>query len=167
MRCRTSNHRIQVGEIQHIPEAVDAWPMELSQRYQERPIAITPEQVRGSLVFMLTKYKHLVIFPIHPARLASYRKSFRPSGVKGDPHDAGLLLDLLTRHREKFRRIAPDTAETRPLRLLVDLASFLRKLFTDTLRCLTTTHDLCRWNNLCPNRKTGTLLKSVVPISCY
>ena len=61
--------RIQVGEIEHTPETVDAWAMELSKRYQERPIAIALEQVRGSLVFMLTKYKHLVIFPIHPATL--------------------------------------------------------------------------------------------------
>src|SRR3954470_17674377 len=32
--------RIQVGEIEHTPKAVEAWAMELSQRYQERPIAI-------------------------------------------------------------------------------------------------------------------------------
>src|SRR6188472_4013963 len=72
--------RIEEGEIAHTPEAVDAWAMELSQRYQDRPIALALEQVRGSLVFMLTKYKHLVIFPIHPSTLANYRKSFRPSG---------------------------------------------------------------------------------------
>jgi len=123
--------RIEVGEIEHTPEAVDAWAMELSQRYQERPIAVALEQVRGSLVFMLTKYKHLVIFPIHPATLANYRKSFRPSGAKGDPHDAGLLLDLLTRHREKLRRINPDTAETRTLRFLVEER---RKLVNERIR---------------------------------
>jgi transposase len=123
--------RIQVDEIEHTPEAVDAWAMELSQRYQERPIAIALEQVRGSLVFMLTKYKHLVIFPIHPATLANYRKSFRPSGAKGDPHDAGLLLDLLTRHREKLRCITPDTAETRTLRFLVEER---RKLVNERIR---------------------------------
>jgi transposase len=123
--------QIQVSEIEHTPEAVDAWAMELSQRYQERPIAIALEQVRGSLVFMLTKYKHLVIFPIHPATLANYRKSFRPSGAKGDPYDAGLLLDLLTRHREKLRRIDPDTAETRTLRFLVEER---RKLVNERIR---------------------------------
>jgi hypothetical protein len=123
--------RTQVGEIEHTPEAVDAWAMELSERYQERPIAIAVEQVRGSLVFMLTKYKHLIIFPIHPATLANYRKSFRPSGAKGDPHDAGLLLDLLTRHREKLRRITPDTAETRTIRFLVEER---RKLVNERIR---------------------------------
>jgi transposase len=123
--------RIEIGEIKHTPEAVDAWAMELAQRYEERPIAVALEQVRGSLVFMLTKYKHLVIFPIHPATLANYRKSFRPSGAKGDPNDAGLLLDLLTRHREKLRRINPDIAETRTLRFLVEER---RKLVNERIR---------------------------------
>jgi transposase len=124
-------HRIEEGEIEHTPEAVDAWAMELLQRYQGRSIAVALEQVRGSLVFMLTKYKHLVIFPIHPSTLANYRKSFRPSGAKGDPRDAGLLLDLLTRHREKLRRINPDTAETRTLRFLVEER---RKLVNERIR---------------------------------
>src|SRR5436190_2007993 len=89
------SNQIEIGEIEHTPEAVDAWAMELARRFDERSVAVALEQIRGSLVFMLTKYKHLVIFPIHPATLANYRKSFRPSGAKGDPHDAGLLLDLL------------------------------------------------------------------------
>jgi transposase len=80
---------------------------------------------------MLTKYKHLVIFPIHPATLANYRKSFRPSGAKGDPNDAGLLLDLLARHREKLRRINPDITETRTLRFLVEER---RKLVNERIR---------------------------------
>lgn len=80
---------------------------------------------------MLTKYKHLVIFPSHPATLANYRKSFRPSGAKGDPNDAGLLLDLLTRHRERLRRINPDTTETRTLRFLVEER---RKLVNERIR---------------------------------
>src|SRR6516162_8322516 len=41
--------RIEIGEIEHTPEAVDAWAMDLSQRYQERSIAVALEQVRGSL----------------------------------------------------------------------------------------------------------------------
>jgi hypothetical protein len=51
------------------------------------------EQSRGPLVFALTKYDHLVIFPVHPTTLVNYRKSFRPSGAKDDPSDARLLLD--------------------------------------------------------------------------
>jgi transposase len=69
---------------------------------------------------MLAKYEHLVIFPVHPTTLANYRKSFRPSGAKDDPSDAGLLLDVLMLHRDKLRRLDPDTPETRTLQFLVE-----------------------------------------------
>lgn len=69
---------------------------------------------------MLSKYDHIVVFPVHPTALANYRKSFRPSGAKNDSDDAGLLLDILIRHRDKLRRLNPDTAETRTLQFLVE-----------------------------------------------
>ena len=55
--------KVETGAIDHTPEAV----------------AVALEQSRGPLVFMLTKYEHLVIFPVHPTVLVNYRKSFRPS----------------------------------------------------------------------------------------
>ena len=125
------SHRVERGELEHTPEAVEAWAMALAQRFGGRPIAIALEQVRGALVFMLTKYEHLVLFPVHPATLASYRKSFRPSGAKGDPQDAGLLLDLLIHHRDKLRQIRPDTPETRMLQFLVEER---RKLVNEKIR---------------------------------
>jgi transposase len=123
--------KVEFGEIEHTPEAVDAWAMELSQRFGGQSVAVALEQVRGALVFMLAKYKHLVLFPVHPNTLANYRKSFRPSGAKGDPHDAGLLLDLLVRHRERLRCLQPDTPETRTLQFLVQER---RKLVEEKLR---------------------------------
>jgi transposase len=119
------------GDLDHTPEAVDAWATELGRRFGGRPIAIALEQSRGSLLFMLTKYAHFVLYPIHPTTLANYRKSFRPSGAKSDPSDAGLLLDLLVRHREKLRPLHPDTAETRTLQFLVEGR---RKLVNDKTR---------------------------------
>lgn len=108
------------GSLDHTPEAVDVWAAELALRFAGRPVAVALEQSRGPLVFMLCKYAHLVIFPVHPTSLANYRKSFRPSGAKDDPHDAGLLLDILTQHRDKLRRLNPDTVETRTLQFLVE-----------------------------------------------
>lgn len=67
---------------------------------------------------MLTKYAHLVLFPVNPGTLANYRKGFRPSGAKSDPSDAGLLVDLLVHHREKLRHLDPDTEQTRTLQFL-------------------------------------------------
>jgi len=63
-------------------------------------VAVALEQSRGSLVFTLTKYEHLAIFPVHPAVLVNYRKSFRPSGAKNDPSDARLLLDIFLLHHD-------------------------------------------------------------------
>src|SRR5712691_9689976 len=108
------------GDLDHTPEAVDAWATELGHRFGGRPIAIALEQSRGALLFMLTKYAHFVLYPVHPNTLVSYRQGFRPSGAKSDPSDAGMLLDLLVRHREKLRRLNPDTVETRTLQFLVE-----------------------------------------------
>jgi hypothetical protein len=110
----------EAGTIDHTPEAVDVWAAELALRFGGQPVAVALEQSRGPLVFMLAKYEHLVIFPVHPTTLANYRKSFRPSGAKNDPSDAGLLLDVLTLHRDKLRRLNPDTPETRTLQFLVE-----------------------------------------------
>jgi transposase len=108
------------GSLDHTPEAVEVWAMELRRRFGGQRVAVALEQSRGPLVFMLTKYEHLVIFPVHPTVLVNYRKSFRPSGAKDDPSDADLLLDILRLHRDKLRRLDPDTAETRTLQFLVE-----------------------------------------------
>src|ERR1700693_277745 len=110
----------QFGSLDHTPESVDVWAAELRLRFPGELVAVALEQSRGPLVFMLAKYEHLVIFPVHPTTLANYRKSFRPSGAKDDPSDAGLLLDVLMLHRDKLRRLDPDTPETRTLQFLVE-----------------------------------------------
>jgi transposase len=120
------------GIIDHTPEAVDVWAAELRRQFGGQPIAVAVEQSRGSLVFMLSKYEHLVVFPVHPTTLANYRKSFRPSGAKNDPSDAALLLDVLTLHRDKLRALTPDTPETRTLQFLVEER---RKLVDEKTRC--------------------------------
>ena len=131
LEVNTSSDR-ESGNIDHTPESVEIWAAELGLRFAGRPIAVALEQSRGPLVFMLTKYEHLVIFPIHPSTLANYRKSFRPSGAKDDPNDAGLLLDILVRHRDKLRRLDPDTPETRTLQFMVEER---RKLVHEKTRC--------------------------------
>ena len=77
-------------------------------------------QSRGPLGFALSKYEHLVLFPIHPTSAADYRKVFRPSGAKSDGPDAALYLDMLVRHRDKLWPLNPDTPETRALQLLTE-----------------------------------------------
>jgi hypothetical protein len=71
----------------HTPEAIQEWVTELRRRFPTGCLAIALEQSRGPLVFALSKYEHLVLYPIHPTSAADYRKVFRPSGAKSDGPD--------------------------------------------------------------------------------
>ena len=111
---------IESGQLDNTPEAVELWAAELRRRFPQAPIAVALEQKRGSVVYMLSKYQHLVLYPVPPSMSAAYRRAFCPSGAKTDPGDANLLLDLLVHHRQQLSPIATDTAETRLLRFLVE-----------------------------------------------
>jgi len=108
------------GELEHTPEAVEAWVGQLCQRFGNRPIAVAVEQWRGALVYMLAKYEPLHLFPVPPTMSASMRKALYPSGSKDDPRDADLLLDRLLQHRDKLHRWSPDTEATRRVQNLVE-----------------------------------------------
>lgn len=108
------------GQIEHSPEAVGAWVLALGARFGGQPIAVAMEQSRGALVFMLGKYEQLHIYPIHPRAASQFRGALFPSGAKDDPVDADLLLDLLMHHRDRLRRLNPDTAQTRLVQHLVE-----------------------------------------------
>lgn len=114
-----SQHAEQ-GELDNTPEAVEVWATALERRFGGRPIAVCLEQKRGALVYMLAKYAHLVLFPVHPTTAARYRETFCTSGAKSDPSDTASLLDLLVRHRERLSPLQPDTTETRLLQFLVE-----------------------------------------------
>lgn len=111
---------LERGELENTPEAVEAWAASLAQRFGGRLVAVALEQSRGALLFMLTKYAHLLLYPVHPGTLADYRKAWCPSGAKDDPADADLLLDLLQRHRDRLRSWEPDTVGVRTLQFLVE-----------------------------------------------
>ena len=108
------------GELEHSPEAVEAWVGQLCQRFAHRRIAVALEQSRGALVFMLSKYEALHLFPVPSTMVASMRQALYPSGAKDDPRDADLLLDILLQHRDKLRRWVPDTEATRRVQNLVE-----------------------------------------------
>ena len=62
--------QVEQGEILHTPEAIQAWVAELGQRFPGGRLAVALEQSRGPLVFALSKYEHLVLYPIHPTSAA-------------------------------------------------------------------------------------------------
>lgn len=108
------------GTLENTPEAVDLWATHWYVRFGGRRIAVCLEQSRGALVYMLSKYAHLVLFPVHPSAAAHYRQVFSSSGAKDDPGDAASLLDLLLHHRSQLRQWQADTVETRQLQRLVE-----------------------------------------------
>jgi transposase len=127
IRTAESGH-IEGGELEHTPEAIEVWASQLATRFSGRPIAVALEQSRGAVVFALTKYSHLHLYPIHPSTLAHFRQALVPSGAKNDPGDTSLLLELLLQHRARLRRLQPDTEQTRELQFLVEAR---RKLVDD------------------------------------
>jgi transposase len=106
--------------LAHRPEAIEAWARSLEQRFAGRPIAVCLEIGKGPLVYALQKYHFLVLFPVNPATLAKYRQAFTPSRAKDDPTDAELALELLRCHRDKLRRLEPQSAAMRTLQQLVE-----------------------------------------------
>jgi transposase len=121
------------GELEQTPEAIEVWASQLAARFGGRPIAVALEQSRGAVVFALTKYSHLYLYPVHPTTLANFRKAMVPSGAKNDPGDTGLLLELLLHHRSWLRRLQPDTEQTRELQFLVEV----RRKLVDDKTCFT------------------------------
>lgn len=108
------------GVLKQRPEAVEMWVGELERRFSPQPIAVAVEQSRGALVFLLSKYERLHIYPVPPTMSANLRKAFYPSGSKNDPKDADLLLEILRKHGDKLRRLEPDNEATRRVQNLVE-----------------------------------------------
>jgi transposase len=106
-------------QLEHTPEAIDAWVTTLRTRFNGQPVAICLELNKGPLVFALRKYDFLVLFPINPLTLARYREAFTPSRAKDDPTDAELQLELLLTHRDKLQPLNPQSPTMRALEQLV------------------------------------------------
>jgi len=72
--------RREHGEIEHSPEAIHIWITQLTTRFAGRPIAVCVEQSRGALLFALSKYGNLVLYPIHPAAANDFRLHHQLAG---------------------------------------------------------------------------------------
>ena len=107
-------------QLEHTPEAIDAWVTTLRTRCNGQPVAICLELTKGPLVSALRKYDFLVLFPINPLTLARYREAFTPSRAKDDPTDAALQLELLLTHRDKLQPLQPQSPTMRALAQLVE-----------------------------------------------
>lgn len=117
---REQPDRPEDDDLPQQPGAIDAWTAELRSRFPGERIAICIEQSRGALIYALMKHESLVLYPVNPGQLASYRKALYPSGSKNDPNDAQLLALLWMHHHQQLRPWRPDNAQTRMLGILVE-----------------------------------------------
>ncbi len=106
--------------VEHKPETLDAWFLELRQKHPSGRIAVAIEQSRGPVLYGLLKYDFLAIYPVNPRCLADYRRAFKISGAKDDPLDANLLCELVSLHPDRLRPLMVEDIPTRKLRLLVE-----------------------------------------------
>ncbi len=94
--------------ISQDPNALHEWVDKQRERFGNRKIAIAIEQRRGAVVYALMTYDFVVLYPINPKSLAKFREALRPSKAKDDPTDADLLLELVTKHRDRLRAWNPE-----------------------------------------------------------
>lgn len=120
LRAADSDHDEQ-RVLSHDPLALHTWAHGLRARFPQGKIAVALEQTKGPLVYALSRYEHLELYPLNPAMLAKYREAAKAaSGTKNDPLDAGLACELVRIHRDWLRPLPAVPAELRALQLLLE-----------------------------------------------
>lgn len=112
---RTPDGKASSFELEQSPAPIELWASKLRERFAGQPIAVCLEQSKGALIYALMKYDFIVLYPINPKQLKRFRDAIYPSGSKNDPCDSDLLLELLSKHRDRLHAWQPDDATTRLL----------------------------------------------------
>jgi transposase len=119
--CVLDGPRLRREVLPHTPEAIAAWAVGLARDFSNQPVAVMVEQSRGALLYALTQYPQLVLFPINPKQAARYREALVHSGKKDDPTDAECLARFVREHHPQLRAWKPEDPVTRQLAQLVEL----------------------------------------------
>jgi len=133
----------EIARLEQKPEALQSWLGELRQRFGGAKVALVLEQARGAVIYALLSVDFLVLYPVNPQALASYRKAYATSGAKSDPADAVLLMEMVRNSPGRFRPWKPDDTDTRSLRLLTENRRQLvdqKTAFTNQLKSLLKTY---------------------------
>ena len=121
-------------QLDHTPEAIDAWVTTLRTRCSGQPVAVCLELTKGPLVSALRQDDFLILFPLNPLTLARYREAFTPSRATDDPTDAALQLDLLLTHRDKLQPLQPQSPTIGSRSLINSVESLMSA--NSTVTCL-------------------------------
>lgn len=134
-----ATQKVACSSLAHSSEDVRAWLLELQTRFAGKSVALAIETSKGPLIHIFNDFPWLVIYPIHPATSARFRRAFTPSGAKDDAPDAMVLLDLLLTHRAKLRPLVLQDTATRRLSRMCELrrkSVDQRTLLTNQMRTL-------------------------------
>lgn len=91
------------GTMQQSPDDIERTINAWSKRFPNATFALAIEASKGALINALHRFHNIEIYPINPAALANYRKSFAHGGGKNDPADAQLLCDYLRNYKSRLR----------------------------------------------------------------
>jgi transposase len=127
--------------IAQTPEALHEWVAQMRARFPKGRIAIALETSRGAVIAALGAYDFIVLFPLNPSMICSYRAAFCVSGAKDDQTDAMLQEEYLRLHWAKLRPLEPDTELTRKLAGLVENR---RGLVDERTRLVNQLHSLVK-----------------------
>ena len=139
----TGATKSEASQLAQTPEAIHEWVAKARARFQGQTVAIAIETSRGPAISALVAYDFIVIYPINPKALASYRAAFSVANAKGDPSDAHLLEEYIRLHHDRLKALRPDTVLTRTLAGLVEARRHLvdeRTRFVEQLHSLLKTY---------------------------
>lgn len=102
-------------------EAVEPWLANWRREHPQHRLAVCFEQPAANLIALFSRFDFVILYPINPATLRSYRETFVTSGAKDDPDDSFWLADLVRTHRDKLTAWLPESAAMRKLQALVQL----------------------------------------------
>ena len=106
--------------VEHSPEKLTTWIMELAERFNYQPIAIAVETSKGPLINFLSAFPFVTLFQVNPLSLSHYRKTFRVSSAKDDINDGELLCELVSTRLHRLRVIQDDDEPTKELAILCE-----------------------------------------------
>jgi hypothetical protein len=105
----------QFSIISSKPTAINAWANELKTWYKGQLVAVACELKKRPLIYALSKFSHIVLFPINLSTVAKYRKAFAQNGAKDDTSDAAVEVEILQLHMSKLKVITPESVTIRKL----------------------------------------------------
>ncbi len=101
--------------VAQTPQAIDQWIAQKLKQANGGAIGIIVEQAHGPLVNALMFRDKVLLFPINPKQLSSYRDSYTNAGGKTDQGDAWLLARMLVERRTLLKCFKPNDELTRTI----------------------------------------------------